>query len=31
VIASNLRTTCVNAALANAMCAHSDETDDFGR
>ncbi|MBN3808952.1 MmgE/PrpD family protein [Paraburkholderia sp. Ac-20347] len=29
VIASNLRTTCVNAALANAMCAHSDETDDF--
>lgn len=29
VVASTLRTTCVNAALANAMCAHSDETDDF--
>ena len=29
VIASDFRTTCVNAALANAMCAHSDETDDF--
>ncbi|HEY1607905.1 MAG TPA: MmgE/PrpD family protein, partial [Paraburkholderia sp.] len=29
VVGSNLRTTCVNAALANAMCAHSDETDDF--
>jgi 2-methylcitrate dehydratase PrpD len=29
VIGSNLRTTAVNAALANAMCAHSDETDDF--
>jgi 2-methylcitrate dehydratase PrpD len=29
VIGSNFRTTTVNAALANAMCAHSDETDDF--
>jgi 2-methylcitrate dehydratase PrpD len=29
VIGSNVRTTVVNAALANAMCAHSDETDDF--
>ncbi|WP_144147135.1 MmgE/PrpD family protein [Paraburkholderia sp. BCC1884] len=29
VIGSNVRTTTVNAALANAMCAHSDETDDF--
>jgi 2-methylcitrate dehydratase PrpD len=29
VIGSNFRTTAVNAALANAMCAHSDETDDF--
>ena len=29
VVASNLRTSAVNAALANAMCAHSDETDDF--
>jgi 2-methylcitrate dehydratase PrpD len=29
VIASPLRTTAVNAALANAMCAHADETDDF--
>lgn len=29
VIGSNFRTTSVNAALANAMCAHSDETDDF--
>lgn len=29
VVGSNLHTTCVNAALANAMCAHSDETDDF--
>lgn len=29
VVGANLRTTCVNAALANAMCAHSDETDDF--
>jgi 2-methylcitrate dehydratase PrpD len=29
VIGAGFRTTCVNAALANAMCAHSDETDDF--
>ncbi|MDB6049614.1 MAG: 2-methylcitrate dehydratase [Pseudomonas sp.] len=29
VVGSNLKTSTVNAALANAMCAHSDETDDF--
>lgn len=29
VIGAGFRTTTVNAALANAMCAHSDETDDF--
>ncbi|WP_027214362.1 MmgE/PrpD family protein [Burkholderia sp. WSM2232] len=29
VIGSSFRTTTVNAAFANAMCAHSDETDDF--
>ncbi|QGZ65744.1 MmgE/PrpD family protein [Paraburkholderia acidisoli] len=29
VVGSELRTTTINAALANAMCAHSDETDDF--
>ncbi len=29
VVGSDLRTSTVNAALANAMCAHSDETDDF--
>jgi 2-methylcitrate dehydratase PrpD len=29
VIGSDFRTTAVNAALANAMCAHADETDDF--
>lgn len=29
VVGTTFRTTCVNAALANAMCAHSDETDDF--
>lgn len=29
VMASSLRTTAVNAAFANAMCAHADETDDF--
>ncbi|MGI4859916.1 MAG: MmgE/PrpD family protein, partial [Janthinobacterium lividum] len=29
VIGANFRTTAINAALANAMCAHSDETDDF--
>jgi len=29
VIGTSFRTNTVNAALANAMCAHSDETDDF--
>jgi 2-methylcitrate dehydratase PrpD len=29
VIASNFRTTAVNAALANGMFGHADETDDF--
>ncbi len=29
IIGSGVRTTTVNAALANAMCAHADETDDF--
>jgi 2-methylcitrate dehydratase PrpD len=29
VVGANFRTTVVNAALANAMCAHADETDDF--
>lgn len=29
VIAASFRTTAINAALANAMCAHADETDDF--
>ncbi len=29
VIGSGLRTTAVNAAFANGMCAHADETDDF--
>jgi 2-methylcitrate dehydratase PrpD len=29
VIGSDFRTTTINAALANAMCAHADETDDF--
>jgi len=29
VVASPMRTSAVNAALANAMCAHADETDDF--
>jgi 2-methylcitrate dehydratase PrpD len=29
VVASDVRTTAVNAALANAMFAHADETDDF--
>ena len=29
VIGADFRTTMVNAALANAMCAHADETDDF--
>ena len=29
VLASSLVTTAADAALANAMCAHADETDDF--
>nr|WP_316170352.1 MULTISPECIES: MmgE/PrpD family protein [unclassified Bradyrhizobium] len=29
VVGSDVRTTAVNAAMANAMCAHADETDDF--
>ena len=29
VIGSDFRTNAVNAALANAMCGHADETDDF--
>jgi 2-methylcitrate dehydratase PrpD len=29
IIGSDFSTTAVNAALANAMCAHADETDDF--
>jgi 2-methylcitrate dehydratase PrpD len=29
VFTTNIRTSAVNAALANAMCAHADETDDF--
>ena len=29
VIGSQFRTTTINAAFANAMCAHADETDDF--
>jgi 2-methylcitrate dehydratase PrpD len=29
VVGSKVRTTVINAALANGMCAHSDETDDF--
>jgi 2-methylcitrate dehydratase PrpD len=29
VIGAQFRTTAINAALANAMCAHADETDDF--
>jgi len=29
VVATDIRTTAVNAALANAMSAHADETDDF--
>jgi 2-methylcitrate dehydratase PrpD len=28
VIATNIKTSAVNAALANGMCAHADETDD---
>jgi 2-methylcitrate dehydratase PrpD len=29
VVGSDLRINAVNAGLANAMCAHADETDDF--
>jgi 2-methylcitrate dehydratase PrpD len=29
LVVSGFRTTAINAALANAMCAHADETDDF--
>jgi 2-methylcitrate dehydratase PrpD len=29
VVVSGLRTSVTNAALANGMCAHADETDDF--
>lgn len=29
VVGADFRTTTINAALANAMCAHADETDDF--
>jgi 2-methylcitrate dehydratase PrpD len=29
VVAANLRSNAAEAALANAMCAHADETDDF--
>jgi 2-methylcitrate dehydratase PrpD len=29
IVGTSFRTSAVNAALANAMCAHSDETDDF--
>jgi 2-methylcitrate dehydratase PrpD len=29
VVGSRLRTSAVDAALANGMCAHADETDDF--
>ena len=29
VVGSSIRTTAINAALANAMCAHADEADDF--
>lgn len=28
VVATNIKTSAVNAALANGMCAHADETDD---
>lgn len=28
VVAANIKTSAVNAALANGMCAHADETDD---
>ena len=29
IVGADFQTTTVNAALANAMCAHADETDDF--
>ena len=29
VLASDIRTTAINAALANGMLAHADESDDF--
>src|SRR3990167_10361110 len=29
VVTTDIRTTAINAALANAMFAHADETDDF--
>jgi 2-methylcitrate dehydratase PrpD len=29
IVGANFRTSPVNAALANGMCAHADETDDF--
>jgi 2-methylcitrate dehydratase PrpD len=29
IVASNVRAPAIDAALANAMCAHADETDDF--
>jgi 2-methylcitrate dehydratase PrpD len=29
IVGTDIRTTAVNAALANGMCAHADETDDF--
>jgi len=29
VVGSGFRTSAINAALANGMCAHADETDDF--
>jgi 2-methylcitrate dehydratase PrpD len=29
IVGANFRTTTINAAFGNAMCAHSDETDDF--
>ena len=29
IVAADFRTTAINAAFANAMCAHADETDDF--
>src|SRR3954447_13717326 len=28
VLTTNIKTTAINAALANGMCAHADETDD---